>query len=223
MIVAVIPAKDLPDAKMRLSPLLAPSDRRSLFCAMLEDVLTAVCTTSSIARVLVVTREPDLMRLARRFDAEVCREPTNRGHTQAVQFAIEELRARSPDAVLTIPGDVPLVTKEEIEAIVAASPRAPSVVLVPSRNGQGTNGVLLRPPDAMRLRFGEPSFVEHVQSAERHGLAKRVLDLPGLALDIDTSADLAKLRTQQGGASTRRLLDALAERGVFEKVSHHAN
>ncbi len=224
MIVAVIPAKDLTNAKVRLSSCLTPTQRRELFCAMLEDVLVALRAAPSLAHTIVVTREPNLARLARSCGAAVWAEPANLGHTQAVRFAVDQLRG-DPDveAMLTIPGDVPLVTPAEIETILAESPPAPSAVLVPSRSGLGTNGVLLRPPDAMALRFGEPSFSNHVKLADEQGLARRILELPGLGLDVDTAQDLAIFRTLEGGLRTRRLLEELSMHGASETVHPHAH
>jgi 2-phospho-L-lactate/phosphoenolpyruvate guanylyltransferase len=224
VIVAVVPAKDLADAKARLSPSLTPPDRRALFSAMLEDVLVALRSSPSIDQVLVVTHEPEFIRLAKRHGAEVCLEPANAGHTEAVRLAVSHLRSSGrSEAMLTIPGDVPLVTEAEIEAVVAASLPAPSVVLVPSRNGLGTNAALLRPPDAMRLRFGEPSFPNHVKCAKTLGLATRILELPGLGLDVDTRHDLDLLCSRECGPSTRRLLQQLSGRGVLESSGIHAH
>ena len=85
---------------------------------------------------------------------------------------------------LTVPGDVPRVTADEVRELAgAAGEGAPA--FVPSRSGLGTNGVALAPPDTMALTFGEPSFERHLETARRRRLAPRVLVLPGLGLDID--------------------------------------
>jgi 2-phospho-L-lactate guanylyltransferase len=83
----------------------------------------------------------------------------------------------------------------------AAASAVPTVVLAASRSGLGTNGVALAPPDALALRFGEPSFDSHVAAARARGLEPRLLPLPGLGLDVDGPDDLAALLTE--GAATR--------------------
>jgi len=56
---------------------------------------------------------------------------------------------------------------------------------VPSLSGFGTNAVLLEPPDRMPLKFGEPSFDNHLLAARAAGIQPIVLRLPGIGLDID--------------------------------------
>jgi len=135
----------------------------------------------------------------------VLTEAENRGHTAAVAFAQAEASSRGGSVFLTVPGDVPRVTADELKQLAAAAiPGKP--VFVASRSGHGTNGVALAPPDTMSLRFGEPSFENHLAAARRRGLTPRVLDLPGLALDIDAPDDLVVLLDQDTSTETGQLL-----------------
>lgn len=219
MIVAAVPVKDLAHAKQRLLPVLAPVERRALARAMLADVLRALRAVPLDA-VWVVTREPEAAALARALGAEPLAEAENRGHTAAVAAAQTEAARRGARVFLTVPGDVPCLTPAEVQALVAAASPAPCAVLAPSRAGLGTNGVALAPPAAMRLRFGEPSFDGHVDTARAAGLGPRVLRLPGLALDIDAPEDLAALLVDGTDTETWglvagwRLVDRLAAAGV---------
>lgn len=192
MIVAAVPVKDLVNAKQRLVPVLDPPARAALARAMLSDVLRAL-SGAGLDRVWVVTREPEVAAIARALGAEPLAEAENRGHTAAVATAQAEAARIGADTFMTIPGDVPCVTREEIRALVDARPAPPGVVFVPSRSGLGTNGVLLAPPAALRLRFGEPSFDNHLAAARALGLEPRVVALPGLGLDVDDADDLAAL------------------------------
>jgi 2-phospho-L-lactate guanylyltransferase len=107
----------------------------------------------------------------------------------------------------TIPGDTPCVTAAEIGALVArAALRAGTAVFAPSRSGLGTNGAALAPPGAMPLTFGEPSFDNHLEAARQRGLAVEVLPLPGLGLDVDGPADLARLLAEGKDTESGRLL-----------------
>jgi 2-phospho-L-lactate/phosphoenolpyruvate guanylyltransferase len=204
MIVAAVPVKDLDHAKQRLVRVLAPPERRDLARAMLADVLRALAG-ARLDRVWVVTREPEAMALARAFGAEPLAEEENRGHTAAVAVAQAEAARLGAEAFLTIPGDVPCVTAAEIRALVDALPAPPSVALSPSRSGLGTNGVVLAPPSAMRLRFGEPSFDNHLAAARALRLRAQVVSLPGLGLDVDDPDDLAALLTGGAGTESARL------------------
>ena len=197
-VLAAVPVKDLVNAKQRLIPLLDADRRRALARAMLEDVLAALAAALP-GRVFVVTTDPEVMEGAGRHGAQCLIERANRGHTEAVAFAQAEAVARGAARFLTIPGDVPCVTAEEIAEVCSAA--GAGVTLVPSMSGFGTNGALLAPPDAMPLKFGEPSFDNHLLAARQRGLIPVVRELPGLGLDIDTPEDLALLLAR--GAQTR--------------------
>lgn len=212
MTLAAVPAKDLANAKQRLIPILSPSERRELARAMLEDVLAAL-GGAGLDAVLVVTGDPEVIELARRFAVTIVLEPENRGHTEAVALAQREAVRRGAKRFLTIPGDVPRVTASEIRAVCRASGAGPGVAFVPSRSGFGTNGVLLAPPDIMPLKFGEPSFQNHLSAARERGLEPRVLNLPGLALDIDGPEDLAALVEGPDLTRSGSLLRSLGIRG----------
>ena len=195
-----VPVKDLVNAKQRLVPLLSPPERSELARAMLEDVLEAL-GRARLGEVLVVTRDPSVESLARRLGAAVLREDDNRGHTEAVAHAQRTALARGAKRFLTIPGDVPCATAEELTVLAAALPTGPGVVFVPSLSGFGTNAALLEPPTALPLKFGEPSFDNHLVAARAAGLQPLVLRLPGVGLDIDAPEDLALLLER--GPSTR--------------------
>ena len=214
MIIAVVPAKNLDGAKARLADLLNPEERRTLALVMIEDVLAGLIQVKGLDGILVVTREPEIAGLAREFKAEVLEEPENRGHTAAVLYATRELLAREAHALLTVPGDLPALSAGEVETMLAALGPPPSAVLVPSRDGRGTNGVLLTPADALPLRFGEPSFENHLKSARCLGLPATILHLPGIGLDIDRPDDLLTFLTHYTETRTYR---ALAASGVIAR------
>ena len=91
---AVVPVKDLGNAKQRLAGVLDQAARTALFRTMLEDVLDALSGTPSLAGIVLVTRDAEAFALAGRYGAECLVEPENRGHTAAVEFAAEVLAKR---------------------------------------------------------------------------------------------------------------------------------
>ena len=206
MIVAAVPVKDLVNAKQRLVPALDATQRAALATAMLEDVLAAL-VHARLDRVWVVTHDAAVVRLAGACGVEVLGEGANRGHTAAVAHAQAEAVRRDARVFVTIPGDVPCVTGDEIRQLAAAAELG-RPVFAPSRSGLGTNGVALAPADAMPLRFGEPSFDNHLAAARARGLEPRVLALPGLGLDVDAPDDLAALLAASRGTASVRLVSA---------------
>ncbi|HEY2537988.1 MAG TPA: hypothetical protein VGI28_00595, partial [Stellaceae bacterium] len=109
--------------------------------------------------------------------------------------------------MLTLPGDVPLVTADEIGRIIEAHRSAPSFTIVPSHDEGGSNAILLSPPEVVPLRFGVDSFHPHLRAATARGIRPTVLRLPGIALDIDNPQDIAMFLRIPSQTRTRALLD----------------
>lgn len=192
--VAVIPVKRLGRALRRLSKVLRPDDRRALQVAMLEDVLAACRAAERLDGILVVTEDPDAATLALDAGAgPVADHSPPQGMNAAVQIGLEVAAAHEVDSALVLMSDVPLVSGSTIDAVIAAAPTGRGAVLVPSRDGTGTNAFLLSPPDALEPRLGPGSRAAHLGLAAEAEMAVTELDLPELALDIDTAADLADL------------------------------
>jgi 2-phospho-L-lactate/phosphoenolpyruvate guanylyltransferase len=207
-VVVAVPVKDLVNAKQRLVAFLSPPERRDLARAMLEDVLEALAG-ARIGPVLVVTRDPEVEGLAARHGAGTLREESNLGHTEAVAHAQRAALARGAARFLTVPGDVPCVTPAEFRTLSETPLDVPGAVFVPSLSGFGTNAALLEPPDAMPLKFGEPSFDNHLVAARAAALRPLVLRLPGIGLDIDAPDDLGLLLERGPSTRSARLLVSL--------------
>jgi 2-phospho-L-lactate/phosphoenolpyruvate guanylyltransferase len=206
---AVVPVKERERAKERLASLLPPAARQALALAMLEDVLTALAAARGLGGIAVSTIDAAARRLAQQFGARIIAEGARDGHTGAVAAAAGVLAAEGCDAMLTVPGDIPLVTADEIEAILNAHRPSPAFTIVPSHDERGSNAILVSPPDAVPLRFGEDSFFPHLRAAEALGILPTVLRLPGVALDIDNPADLDRFLQMPAATRTRAFLDEI--------------
>ena len=198
---AVVPVKDTSAAKQRLAPAVPPALRQALMLAMLEDVLAALADAPGLAGRLLVPTDQAAQRLASRYRADWLTEGAADGHTGAVAAATRHLAQTGAAGMLTVPGDIPLVTAEEITKLVQAHLSAPSFTIAPSHDELGSNAIIVSPPDAVPLRFGDNSFFPHLAAAEARGIRPTVLHLPGIALDIDNPADLRHFA--QLGSRTR--------------------
>jgi 2-phospho-L-lactate/phosphoenolpyruvate guanylyltransferase len=204
---AVVPVKDTADAKQRLGDAVAPQLRRRLALAMLEDVLATLAASPGLAGLLVVTVDEAAAGLAERYRARVVADGARDGQTGAVAAAARQLAREGKGAMLTIPGDVPLVALDEIAQVLAVHDRAPDFVIVPAHDERGSNAILCAPPDAVPLKFGNDSFLPHLDAARRVGLEPKILRLPGLGLDIDNPADLAAFMKIPSNTQARAYLE----------------
>lgn len=203
---AVVPVKERGLAKERLAPVLGPQMRQALALAMLEDVLAALTATPGIPGILVVTVDPEASRLAARYGTRLVETGARNGHTGAVAAAARLLAAEGRAGMLTVPGDIPLVSPAELAELLAAHPPAPSFTIAPSHDELGSNAIACSPPDAVALRFGENSFYPHLRAAEAHGIKPNVLHLPGIALDIDNPEDVVSFMRIDAPTRTRAVL-----------------
>ena len=182
----LLPVKDFANAKQRLAPVLSSEARAGLAQAMLADVLDAL-SNAGPDRVVVYTASERIARMVRPFGFEIVNEPEVSGHSSAVNRMLPIL-ASSSERVLAIASDLPHLTSDEVNRILDAA--CDSLVLLPSRDGAGTNGVLCVTPARIDMAYGEGSFRRHVQRAADADLPLTVLDIPGIAFDIDTADDL---------------------------------
>jgi 2-phospho-L-lactate guanylyltransferase len=212
---AVVPVKEQGGAKQRLSGFLLPDQRRALAAAMLQDVLDAL-VASPLAGICLVTLDPFATALARRIGARVLTEGARDGHTGSVVAASRVLIAEGKGAMLTLPGDIPRVTGEEIARLIAAHPPAPSFTIAPAHDEMGSNAILLSPPDAVTLRFGEDSYFPHLAAARAAGIKPTVVPLPGIGMDIDHPADLRRFLSMP--RMETRTLAFLEASGIADRI-----
>lgn len=210
MIWAVVPVKELNRAKQRLAGVLGPEQRHALSRSMLEDVLTAIGQAHGLAGLLVVSSDPDARLQAGRHGARLLDDPGG-GLNAALEHASAVLTAEGTEGMLILPADSPLANPAEIEAVLGARGSGPAVAIAPDRRGDGTNALLCAPPDLISFRYGPGSFRAHCEAAQAAGIEPRILDLPGLAFDIDTPEDLAAFTAiERPNAEYRFLLGAEA-------------
>jgi 2-phospho-L-lactate/phosphoenolpyruvate guanylyltransferase len=201
----LVPVKNLANAKQRLSAVLTPEERLALAHAMCEDVLQELARWRARPNVAVVTGDAFARDLARRFAFEVIADPVNPGETGAIEMATAECRRRGAKRTLVVPADIPLIETSELQQIVDSAPPG-GAVLVPDAAGRGTNAALRAPADLFPLRFGNDSFLPHLASAKATGKPCVVLELPGIALDVDRPEDLKELAAAKGERRAQKLV-----------------
>ena len=214
-VTALIPVKGFRNAKQRLSSLLGAAERELLAETMARDVLRQVVLARGLAGTFIVSGNDRVAEMAQSVGAGVIREQAESGETDAVDFARAELRKAGREAILILPGDMPLVRSADIEQLLAQVPAeasAPFALLAPSHDRLGTNALLLAPPDIIKLRFGHDSFSFHTSQVAAQGLALRIFENERIALDIDEPRDLERfLSFDAAGESSRVARSLLAQ------------
>jgi 2-phospho-L-lactate guanylyltransferase len=189
---AVLPVKRFGEAKRRLAAGIDDERRTALVAAMLEDTLEAIGAARSIERTIVVSGDPRAQEIVAASPAEVLPDPSDEGHVVAALAGVARAEVDGAECVVLLPGDCPLLDPKELDRLLTGVPSS-FVTVVPDRHGTGTNALVLSPPGAIRPAFGEGSCARHVAAAREAGVPFAVEELPSLALDLDTPADVIAL------------------------------
>jgi 2-phospho-L-lactate guanylyltransferase len=201
----LLPVKLRTNAKQRLAPLLPPEDRQALMSAMIEDGFAAARAATAPARIYVVTADPGIAARAQGFGWTVLHETTQTSESASVDAASRLCEADGVTALLRLPLDLPVVTGADIDAVFAADA---DVVIVPSRDGTGTNAILRRPPTLFASHFGPDSLPKHTAAAQRAGARLVLLANRNIGMDVDDEADLRALLPHAPGGATGAWLAA---------------
>jgi 2-phospho-L-lactate guanylyltransferase len=185
---AVVAVKGFERGKYRLAGVLTEAQRHLLIQTMLNDVLAALRAAPGIASINVLCSDIALLPK----DIEQIVDPGT-GLNAAVSHAARVLANEGAHSMLFLPADLPFVTVDDINALLAAA-NDHDAVIAPDAKHSGTNALLLTPPQLIEPQFGEQSFTAHVQALRcSSARSLHILERPALAHDIDVPADLHAL------------------------------
>lgn len=212
----LLPVKRIENAKQRLAPLLSPAERRALMAAMMADMFAAAAEARAPERVFVVTADPHAAAAAEARGWTVLHETHQVSESASVDDASRRCAALGVTALLRLPLDLPLVTGADIDSVFAVPMPARSVLMVPSRDGTGTNAILRAPPTLFASQFGPGSYALHRAAAAQAGTPALELRHPRIEMDVDDAADLRALLAlgMPGGATGAWLATAAARLGL---------
>lgn len=186
---AIVPVKPLRRGKSRLAGTLTEDERTELNKALLHHTLETLSGLKEVDKVLVVSRDPNALTIAREHGARTVQEDGQPHLNTALQRATVVAQVYATRGVLILPADLPLVSREDIQILLDRAVKPPVVVIAPDRHGKGTNALLISPAGLIEYDFGENSFQRHREQALRAGARLEVVELPSLGLDLDMPED----------------------------------
>ena len=195
----VVPVKSPAQAKTRLATVVTPQGRAALARDMLCHVLDVLSCAEGVAGVAVIT--PDT-RLPLPEDV-VLIEQSKEGLNTLLEQGREWGKEIGADALLVIFADLPLLSVEEIEEMLALGREKNTVVLAPDRHRTGTNAMLAHPAALARFAFGENSLARHRALAREAGARVVEYISEGTSFDVDTPDDLALVKSKRLRAGER--------------------
>lgn len=208
----LVPVKRFSEANERLCATLSARQRKNLARVMLGDVLSSISLCKGADKAVLVTAEEEAMQMGRGFGMEIIPEKTQRSESSSVSFAMKKCSEMGAESVLVVPGDIPLAQGWEFDTVMKKDNGKSRVIIVPSRDGKGTNALMMRPPNLMSPSFGENSFSRHKKIVSEMGIDFVCLTLDGIGLDIDEPEDLEIFMAKGEKTQTHKYLCGLGIR-----------
>jgi len=185
---AIIPVKPFEEGKSRLNAGLEPSRRAELNRELFDRTVAKLVIFPGPAQTIVVSRSNTVLKQARQAGMVAITE-TGDSLNGALSLASEVARERGATTIVVVPTDLPLVDASLLERVVSTASTGKTCVLAPDEARQGTNLMVVTPPDDTIFQFGERSFEKHQALAKSRGYSVRIVDDARLAFDIDSVAD----------------------------------
>jgi 2-phospho-L-lactate guanylyltransferase len=193
---AIVPVKPLRRGKSRLAEVFTLEERVDLNRHLLSNTLNTLKEIPEIEHVLVVSRDQAALSLARDMGARTVQENGDPDLNLALTRATIVAKTYSTRGVLIVPSDLPLITPEDVQAMLDRGGDPPVVVVAPDRHGKGTNALLVCPAGLIEYEYGPNSFQRHCKLTQDVGARLEICELPSLALDLDIPDDLDVLESE---------------------------
>ena len=190
---AIIPVKTFSKAKTRLN--LQPDCKEEICSLMLQEVLRTVSDCKIINQIVLVTKDEDALKIGRQFNA-VGIFDDELGVNNAINLADEYLSDKNFECSVIFPQDIPTMTSTDIETLLGFIKSTNSVIIVPSRQFNGTNALVRCPSGLMQTKYDLGSYTHQIDAARTRTNNISIALIRRMMLDIDDESDLAFMLKQ---------------------------
>ncbi len=194
---AIVPVKPLRRGKSRLAGALSEDERTELNRNLLQNTLKTLSDIRELEEVLVISRDPAALTIARNYGARTVREDGQPELNTALKRATVVAQVYATRGVLVLPADLPLISREDVETLIERASNPPVVVIAPDRHEKGTNALLISPSGLIEYDFGINSVQRHCERVKKAGARLEIVNLPSLGLDLDLPEDLELVRKME--------------------------
>jgi 2-phospho-L-lactate/phosphoenolpyruvate guanylyltransferase len=195
---AIVPVKPLKRGKSRLASVLSDDERTVLNQSLLVNTISTLGKVKSVDKILVVSRDPHALAIAREYNARTVLEDGSPELNTALRRAVMVARAYQANEILVLPADLPLIKSADVERFLMHSGNPPELIIAPDRRHDGTNALFLSPAGLIDFSYGEGSFNIHLELAKKANARIEVVEDEVFGLDLDLPEDLELLRSIEG-------------------------
>ena len=190
---AIIPVKTFSEAKTRLN--LSKTQKEEICKAMLEEVLGTVSKSQLINKIILVSKDEAAFKLGRQFNSiEIFDDESGVNH--AVYLADQYILDNKYDCSVIFPQDIPAMSSSDIDDLIGFCKSENSVIVVPSRQLNGTNALVRCPTNIMETQYDRGSYVFQLHAAKARSQNVSVALIRRIMLDIDDEHDLTFMLNQ---------------------------
>jgi 2-phospho-L-lactate/phosphoenolpyruvate guanylyltransferase len=197
----IIPVKPLKLAKSRLASVITPEQRQDFAQNLLRHTLEVVQSVPQVTGTLVISRDTKVLSIARDYKAFTVMESGAPELNAALMRATQVVSGWHGDSVLVLPSDLPLLTSEDVNAIIELGKDYHSMVIATDQNEDGTNALMTTPAGLIPYAYGVGSYQRHIGLAKAAGASVKFYHSERL-LDVDLPEDLEKY-TQMTSAGSK--------------------
>jgi 2-phospho-L-lactate guanylyltransferase len=190
---AIVPVKTFSKAKKRLN--LQQAVKEKICNLMLQEVLKTVSNCELINKIVLVSKDEAALKIGRQFGAIEIFDSES-GVNDAVSLADQYLSDKEFDCSVIFPQDIPIMTSSDIGNLLNFVKSNRSVIIVPSRQFNGTNALVRCPADIMKTSYDMGSYTFQMDAARTKTENISIALIRRMMLDIDDEHDLAFMLKQ---------------------------
>ena len=190
---AIIPVKTFSKAKTRLN--LSKTGKENVCKVMLGEVLDTVSKSQLIDKIILVSKDEQVFKLGRQFNAMEIFDDQS-GVNDAVHLADQYVLNNGYDCSVIFPQDIPAMRSSDIDDLLGFIKSTNSIIIVPSRQLNGTNALVRCPGNIMNTRYDMGSYTFQLDAAKVVSQNVSVALIRRIMLDIDDERDLAFMLNQ---------------------------
>lgn len=186
--VAIIPVKSFSKAKTRLT---ISSEKTVDICKlMLGEVLQTISATKKIDNTIIVSHDQSAFDIGKKFGVIEVFDELESGVNNAITLADEYISDSEFDTSIILPQDIPFFNSSDLDNLFSFFQRKNSVIIVPSRQFDGTNSLIRNPSRIMTTRYDEGTYKSHLDEARCNNIDFSLVLIRRLMLDIDSQNDI---------------------------------
>ena len=190
---AIIPVKTFSQAKTRLN---LPQDCKEEICSlMLKEVLRTISNCKVVNQIVLVSKDESALKIGRQFNSVEIFDDES-GVNNAIDLADDYLSDKTFDCSIIFPQDIPTMTSSDIDTLLGFIKSMNSVIIVPSRQFNGTNALVRYPSGLMQTRYDMGSYTHQIDAARTKTKNISIALIRRMMLDIDDESDLAFMLKQ---------------------------